>query len=114
MMGRFVAADSPAMDALVADAIAKIGAEIDAMRATGLAGVVLGGGYGRGEGGVLVDEAGETSTSSPLPRLAPPRSGCARWRRRLRRCRRTGPDGWGSTLTSWCGPRGGFGTTRIG
>ena len=58
-MGRFVAADSPAMDALVADAIAKIGAEIDAMRVTGLAGVVLGGGYGRGEGGVLVDEAGE-------------------------------------------------------
>ena len=58
-MGRFVAADSPAMDALAADAIAKIGAEIVALRVPGLAGVVLGGGYGRGEGGVLADETGE-------------------------------------------------------
>ena len=58
-MGRFVAREAPAMDALVADAIAKIGAEVDALRIPGLRGVVLGGGYGRGEGGVLVDEAGE-------------------------------------------------------
>ncbi len=40
-----------AVEALVADAVAKIGAAIDAMSIPRLAGVVLGGGYGRGEGG---------------------------------------------------------------
>ena len=52
-MGRFVAMDSPAVDAVVADAVARIGKAIDAMRIPRLAGVVLGGGYGRGEGGVF-------------------------------------------------------------
>ena len=52
-MGRFVAMDSPAADAIVADAVARIGKAIDAMRIPNLAGVVLGGGYGRGEGGVI-------------------------------------------------------------
>ena len=52
-MGRFVAMDSPAADAIVADAVARIGRAIDAMRIPRLAGVVLGGGYGRGEGGVF-------------------------------------------------------------
>ena len=52
-MGRFVAMDSPAADALVADAVARIGKAIDALRIPRLAGVVLGGGYGRGEGGVI-------------------------------------------------------------
>jgi hypothetical protein len=52
-MGRFVAMDSPAADAVVADAVARIGKAIDAMRIPNLAGVVLGGGYGRGEGGVI-------------------------------------------------------------
>lgn len=51
-MGRHVAGDAPEMDALVEEAIRGIGAEIDAMRVPGLRGVVLGGGYGRGEGGV--------------------------------------------------------------
>ena len=58
-MGRFVAREAPAMDALVADAIAKIGAEVEALRIPGLRGVVLGGGYGRGEGGVISDESGD-------------------------------------------------------
>ena len=58
-MGRFVAIDSPAMDALVADAIARIGATIETLRVPSLRGVVLGGGYGRGEGGVIADKAGE-------------------------------------------------------
>ena len=58
-MGRFVARDSPAVDALVADAVAKIGAEIEALRVPDLDGVVLGGGYGRGEGGVLSEGAGD-------------------------------------------------------
>ena len=52
-MGRFVAMDSPAADAVVADAVARIGKAIDAMSIPNLAGVVLGGGYGRGEGGVI-------------------------------------------------------------
>ena len=51
-MGRFVAGDAPELDRALADAIAAIGKEIDAMRIPSLAGVVLGGGYGRGEGGM--------------------------------------------------------------
>ena len=50
-MGRFVAGDAPELDRALADALAAIGAEIAAMRVPSLAGVVLGGGYGRGEGG---------------------------------------------------------------
>jgi hypothetical protein len=50
-MGRFVAGDAPELDRALADALAAIGAEIGAMRVPSLAGVVLGGGYGRGEGG---------------------------------------------------------------
>lgn len=52
-MGRFTATDSPAVDAIVADAVDRIGKAIDAMSIPRLAGVVLGGGYGRGEGGVI-------------------------------------------------------------
>ena len=51
-MGRFVAGNAPELDRALADALAAIGAEIVAMRIPSLAGVVLGGGYGRGEGGV--------------------------------------------------------------
>ena len=51
-MGRFVAGDAPELDRALADALAAIGAEIVAMRVPSLAGVVLGGGYGRGEGGL--------------------------------------------------------------
>jgi len=51
-MGRHVAGELPELDRLVDDACAEIGREIDALRVPRLAGVVLGGGYGRGEGGV--------------------------------------------------------------
>ena len=44
--------DCPAADRLVDDAIRAIGAEIDALAIPRLLGVVLGGGYARGEGGV--------------------------------------------------------------
>ena len=67
-MGQFAAREAPAVDALVADAVAKIGAEIEALRVSDLAGVVLGGGYGRGEGGVFVaarSVSRTTLTSSP-------------------------------------------------
>ena len=52
-MGRHVAGDAPEMDRLVAESIARIGAEIEALHVPKLQGVVLGGGYGRGEGGVI-------------------------------------------------------------
>jgi hypothetical protein len=43
---------SPETDRVVDDALRKIAADVDAARVPRLAGVVLGGGYGRGEGGV--------------------------------------------------------------
>ena len=51
-MGRFAAGEAPEADAIVADAILRIGGEIEALAVPQLRGVVLGGGYGRGEGGV--------------------------------------------------------------
>ena len=50
-MGRRVAGDMPELDRLVEESCAEIGREIEALRIPRLAGVVLGGGYGRGEGG---------------------------------------------------------------
>ena len=50
-MARHVAGEMPGLDRLVEDSCAEIGREIDALRVPRLAGVVLGGGYGRGEGG---------------------------------------------------------------
>ncbi|MBQ7187855.1 MAG: hypothetical protein IJR99_00410 [Kiritimatiellae bacterium] len=58
-MGRYVAIDSPRMDALVSDVIRDVGREIDALQIPRLRGVVLGGGYGRGEGGVFLDGENE-------------------------------------------------------
>lgn len=52
MTGRHIAIDMPEIDRLVDDACAGIGAEIEAAGIPVLSGVVLGGGYGRGEGGV--------------------------------------------------------------
>ena len=57
-MGRHVAGDAPAMDRLVEESIVKIGSEIAALAVPRLRGVVLGGGYGRGEGGVFVGQDG--------------------------------------------------------
>ena len=48
-MGRHVAGEAPELDAMVDEALRGIGAEIDALRVPRLKGVVLGGGYGRGE-----------------------------------------------------------------
>ena len=45
--------DCPEADRLVDEALRAIGAEIDALRVPRLLGVVLGGGYARGEGGVV-------------------------------------------------------------
>lgn len=55
-MGRHVAGDMPGLDRLVDDACAGIGREIAELRIPRLWGVVLGGGYGRGEGGALIRE----------------------------------------------------------
>ena len=57
---------SPEADQLVNDAIRAIGAEIEAMSLPGLAGIVLGGGYGRGEGGVVVDAVKGVMLSNDL------------------------------------------------
>ena len=57
-MGVHVAGDAPTADRLAADAVKGIGAEVDSLRVPRLQGVVLGGGYGRGEGGVWVREEG--------------------------------------------------------
>lgn len=65
-MGRFVAVDSPAMDRLVEETIAGVGADIEALAIPRLRGVVLGGGYGRGEGGVFVGEDGKESLYNDL------------------------------------------------
>lgn len=52
-------------DATVRDAVREIGRRIDAMRIARLWGVVLGGGYGRGEGGVIF-EGGKARLSNDL------------------------------------------------
>ena len=57
-MGRFVALDYPGLDRLVEESCASIGREIDELRVPHLVGVVLGGGYGRGEGGVREEGTG--------------------------------------------------------
>lgn len=64
-MGRHVAGESPAMDRLVDEASLEIGRDIEALRVPRLRGVVLGGGYGRGEGGVRV-RGGVESLSNDL------------------------------------------------
>ena len=60
-MGLYVAGEAPEMDRRVGEAIKAIGAEIDSLRVPRLQGVVLGGGYGRGEGGVRSLELGVRS-----------------------------------------------------
>lgn len=59
MTGRFTAIGSARVDAMVGEAVSAIGAAIGAMRIPHLEGVVLGGGYGRGEGGVATGPGGE-------------------------------------------------------
>ena len=51
-MGRHTAIECPELDRLVDDSCTAVGREVEALRIPRLAGVVLGGGYGRGEGGV--------------------------------------------------------------
>ena len=66
-MGRYVAGEAPEMDRLVDETIKGIGAEIDSLGVPRLQGVVLGGGYGRGEGGVRRSEPeGESALSNDL------------------------------------------------
>lgn len=52
-MGRHVAVESPEVERIVEEAVREIGAEVEALAIPKLWGVVLGGGYGRGEGGVI-------------------------------------------------------------
>ena len=66
-MGLYVAGEAPEMDRLVAEAIKVLGGEIDSLRVPRLQGVVLGGGYGRGEGGVRSLELGAGSLEFRVP-----------------------------------------------
>ena len=65
-MGRHVAGDAPEMDRLVDEACSGIGRDVDSLRIPRLAGVVLGGGYGRGEGGVMFGEWGTGKNAGRL------------------------------------------------
>ena len=65
-MGRYVAGNAPDMDRLVADSARTIGGEIEALAVPHLVGVVLGGGYGRGEGGVVELPRGKRRLSNDL------------------------------------------------
>ena len=58
MTGRFTAIGSSSVDAAIGEAVSAIGAAIGALRIPHLEGVVLGGGYGRGEGGVAIGPDG--------------------------------------------------------
>ena len=69
-MGRHVAGEMPELDRFVEEACEEIGAEIAALRIPRLAGVVLGGGYGRGEGGALIKEEGRSMLLSVVCRLS--------------------------------------------
>ena len=64
-MGRHVPGDVPEVERIVDDACAAIGAEIAALEVPRLRGVVLGGGYGRGEGGIVAAD-GKMSLSNDL------------------------------------------------
>ena len=66
-MGVYVAGNAPEMDRLVAETIKAIGGEIDSLHVPRLQGVVLGGGYGRGEGGVRSLELGVKSLEFRVP-----------------------------------------------
>ncbi len=66
MSGGYTAIPSPEVDAAVGGAIAGIGAAVDAMRIPHVEGVVLGGGYGRGEGGVLRRAGRDDAPSNDL------------------------------------------------
>ena len=57
---------SPKADQLVHESVRAIGAEIESLEMPGLKGVVLGGGYGRGEGGVVEEDDGSVRLYNDL------------------------------------------------
>ncbi len=77
-MGRYVAGDSPEMDRKVREAIKGIGGDIEALRQPKLLGVVLCGGYGRGEGGVAELARGKRRLSDSFEFCAVARDGAGR------------------------------------
>jgi len=93
-MGRHAAGEAPDIDRIVEDAMAGVGAEIEALKIPHLAGIVLGGGYGRGEGGVkngglsndldffaIADENASEGDLDPIRAALEPVS--ERWTKRL-------------------------------
>ena len=65
-MGIHAAGDFPQLDSFVEESCNAIGREIEALSIPHLAGVVLGGGYGRGEGGVKSKDDGALALSNDL------------------------------------------------
>ena len=59
MTGTYTLVPSPRIEELLKQALAGIAADIGALKLPGLRAVILGGGYGRGEGGVLHTERGD-------------------------------------------------------
>ncbi len=65
-MGKYAAIDAPDIDSLVEESASAIGRAVDSLAIPKLKGVVLGGGYARGEGGVRVLEDGSRKLSNDL------------------------------------------------
>ena len=65
-MGVYAAGDFPSLDSFIEESCSAIGREIEALAVPHLAGVVLGGGYGRGEGGVKIKAGGKLAMSNDL------------------------------------------------
>lgn len=59
MSQNYTAVRSPELDVLLSGALKEIAREVEALHIPHLAGIVLGGGYGRGEGGVLHTASGD-------------------------------------------------------
>ena len=59
MNGRYTVIPSPALDVQLDSALKAMGGELESARPHGLACIVLGGGYGRGEGGVWHTDSGD-------------------------------------------------------
>ncbi len=65
-MGKYAAIDAPDIDSLVEESASAIGRAVDSLAIPKLKGIVLGGGYARGEGGVRILEDGSRKLSNDL------------------------------------------------
>ena len=71
---RFTAEGDPAVEQAIADMLRRLADDIRRLADSDHVAIYLGGGYGRGEGGVLIFPT-TTWISSPSPRASPPQGG---------------------------------------